>query len=106
MPPSFSNLIFSTLYNSKQSGPNACMLDYLRSDYSDDSPDGLFRPLKVEFTPYISKKLQEIAKTMGITEKETLKQLVEDNLETMEKAEARFKMLEERSKRKHRGTGT
>ena len=58
------------------------LLDYLRHDYSDDSSDGLLRPLKVEFSPYISKKLKEIAKTLGITEKEALKQLVEDNLET------------------------
>ena len=76
------------------------LLDYLRHDYSDDSSDGHLRPLKVEFSPYISKKLKEIAKTMGITEKEALRQLVEDNLETLEKAEARFKKLEARSKRR------
>jgi len=43
---------------------------------------------------------------MGITEKEALKQLVENDLETMKKAEEKFKMLEERSKRKHQGTHT
>lgn len=42
------------------------LLDYLRDDYSDDSSDDLLRPLKVEFSPYISKKLKEIAKTLGI----------------------------------------
>jgi len=57
--------------------------------------------LKVEFSPYISKKLEEIAKTKGITEKEALKQLIEYNLETMAKAEQRFKRLEERSEREH-----
>ena len=82
------------------------LLDYLKHDYSDDSSDDLLRPLKVEFSPYISKKLKEIAKTMGITEKEALRQLVEDNLETLEKAEAKFKKLDERSKRKNQGTGT
>lgn len=49
---------------------------------------------------------REIARTMGITEKEALKLLVEDNLETMEKADDKFKMLEKRSKRKHQRTGT
>lgn len=82
------------------------LLDYLRHDYSDDSSDGLLRPLKVEFSPYISKKLKEIAKTMGITEKEALRQLVVDNLETLEKAEAKFKKLDERSKRKQHYTDT
>jgi hypothetical protein len=56
-------------------------------------------PLKTEFSPYISDKLKEIAKTKGVTEKEALKQLVEENLETMKSAEVKFKTLEERSKR-------
>jgi len=43
---------------------------------------------------------------MYVVEKEALKQLIEDGLETMAKAEERFNRLEERSKRKHRGTGT
>jgi len=55
--------------------------------------------MKVEFSTYISKKLEEITKTKGVTEKEALKQLVEDNLETMEKAEEKFKRLEKCSKR-------
>jgi hypothetical protein len=82
------------------------ILNYLKEDYLDDTSKGKLRPLKVEFSPYISKKLKEIAKTMGITEKEALKQLVENDLETMKKAEEKFKMLEERSKRKHQGTHT
>ena len=76
------------------------ILNMLKDDYSDRSSEDKLRPLKVEFSPYISKKLEEFAKTMGITKKEALKQLVEGNLETMEKAEAKFKALEERSKRK------
>jgi hypothetical protein len=76
------------------------ILNMLKDDYSDRSSEDKLRPLKVEFSSYISKRLEEFAKTMGITKKEALKQLVEGNLETMEKAEAKFKALEERSKRK------
>lgn len=82
------------------------ILNFLKEDYLDNYSDRRLRPLKVEFSPYISKKLGEIAKTKGITEKEALKQLVEDNLETMEKAEGKFKRLEKYSKRKHKGTET
>jgi integrase len=82
------------------------ILNYFKDDIVKNYPDEKFRPLKVEFSPYISKQIKEIAKTMGITEKEALKQLVENDLETMKKAEEKFKMLEERSKRKHQGTHT
>ena len=82
------------------------ILNYFKDDILENYPDGKFRPLKVEFSPYISKQIKEIAKTMGITEKEALKQLVENDLETMKKAEEKFKMLEERSKRKHRARFT
>jgi len=82
------------------------ILNMLKEDYSDLSPEDKLRPLKVEFSPYISKQLEEFAKTMGITKKEALKQLVDGNLETMKKAEARFKKLEERSKKKQRQTDT
>jgi integrase len=78
------------------------ILNYLKEDYLGDQSDDRFRPLKVEFSPYISKKLEKIAKTKGITQKEALKQLIEDNLETMTKTEQKFKRLEERSERKHR----
>ena len=61
------------------------ILNFLK-DYSDDSSKDKLRPLKVEFSPYISERLEEIAKTMGITEKEALKQLIEDDLRTMEEA--------------------
>ena len=79
------------------------ILDFLKEGYSDDLT-GELRPLKVEFSPYVSKKLEETAKTKGITQKEALKQLVEENLETMKKAEDKFKTLEERHKRKHQKT--
>jgi len=49
------------------------ILNFLKEDYLDDYSDERLRLLKVEFSPYISKKLKEIAKTMGITEKEALK---------------------------------
>jgi len=61
------------------------ILNFLKDDYLDDIHEGKLRPLRVEFSPYISKKLEEIATTEGITEKDALKQLVEDNLRTMEK---------------------
>jgi hypothetical protein len=81
------------------------ILTFLKEDYSDISADGKLRPLRVEFSPYVSKKLGEIAKERGITEKEALKELLEDNLKTMDKAEANFKRLEKRSKKRHKGTG-
>jgi pyruvate-formate lyase-activating enzyme len=63
------------------------ILDFLKDDYA----EGELRPLKVEFSPYISKKLEEIAKTEGITQKEALEKLVKENFETMEKADAKQK---------------
>ena len=82
------------------------ILNYLKDDYLDVASEGKLRPLKVEFSPYISKQIKEVAKTMGITEKEALKQLIESNLLSMEAAEIKFKMLEKRSNRKRQGTGT
>jgi len=78
------------------------ILNYLREDYLDDYSDDRFRPLKIEFSPYVSKKLEEIAKTMGITQKEALAELVKEDLETMENAEKKFKKLEERIKSQRR----
>ena len=71
------------------------ILEFLKEDYS----DGELRPLKVEFSPYIAKRLEEIANTKGIDQQEALKHLVEANLETMDEAEAKFKNLEHRSKK-------
>ncbi len=56
--------------------------------------------MKTEFSPYISDKLKEIAKSKGVTEKEALKQLVEENLEIMKDSEGKFRKLEENMKRK------
>ena len=78
------------------------ILNYLKEDYLDEYSDERFRPLKVEFSPYISKKLEEIAKTMGITQKEALAELVKEDLETMENTEKKFKKLEERIKSQRR----
>ena len=78
------------------------ILNYLKDDYLEEYHDDRFRPLKVEFSPYISKKLEEIAKTMGITQKEALAELVKEDLETMENAEKKFKKLEEKIKSQRR----
>jgi integrase len=78
------------------------ILNYLKDDYLDDYSDERFRPLKVEFSPYISKKLEEIAKTKGITQKEALAELIKEDLETMENADKKFKKLEERTKSQRR----
>ncbi|MDH5266339.1 MAG: tyrosine-type recombinase/integrase [Candidatus Bathyarchaeota archaeon] len=78
------------------------ILNYLKEDYMDAYSDERLRPLKVEISPYISKKLEEIAKKMGITQKEALAELVKEDLETMENAEKKFKKLEERIKSQRR----
>ena len=61
--------------------------------------DGKLRPLKIEFSPHVSEKLDEIAKTRGITRKEALEQLVKEDLEIMKKGEEDFKKLEKRAKK-------
>ncbi|HJW97938.1 MAG TPA: tyrosine-type recombinase/integrase [Candidatus Bathyarchaeia archaeon] len=75
------------------------ILSFLKDDFLDEYADERPRPLRVEFSPYISKRLEEIAKTTGIDETEALRQLVEDDLKTMENAEERFKKIEQRTKR-------
>jgi predicted DNA-binding protein len=65
------------------------ILNFLREDYLDNYSEEKLRPLKIKFSPYMSKKLQEIAKTKGITEKEALKQLIENDIETVEKTDSR-----------------
>jgi integrase len=74
------------------------ILNYLKEDYSDDR----FRPLNVEFSPYMSKKLEEIARTLGITKREALAELVKEKLETMENGEEKFKKLEEKIKNRRK----
>ena len=76
------------------------ILSFLEGDLLDEYAGERLRPLKVEFSPYISKQLAEVAKTKGITEKEALRQLVEDDLKTMDNAEVKFKKMEERIKGK------
>jgi len=61
--------------------------------------DGKLRPLNIEFSPHVSEKLDEIAKTRGITRKEALEQLVKEDLEIMKKGEEGFKKLEKRAKK-------
>lgn len=79
------------------------ILNFLRDDILESHTDSdKLRPLKVEFSPYMSEKLKDIAKRMGITEKEALKQLVENNLADLEKAESKFRKLEETSSRKQK----
>jgi hypothetical protein len=80
------------------------ILEYFKDDILDEYPDEILRPIKCEFSPYISKQIAEIAKTMGITEKEALKQLFQNDVKAMAKAEEKFKRIEERSKRKRHGT--
>ncbi|MDH5451321.1 MAG: hypothetical protein OEZ29_03650 [Candidatus Bathyarchaeota archaeon] len=49
--------------------------------------------MKVEFSPYISrkiKKINQVVKTMGVTEQEALKQMLEDDVELVAKATGRF----------------
>jgi len=82
------------------------ILSFLKDDLLDEYADEKLRSLKVEFSPYISKQLAEIAKAKGITEKEALTQLVEDDLKTTENAEERFKKIEARIKGKRKETGT
>jgi integrase len=75
------------------------ILNYLKEDYSNKDK---FRPLKIEFSPYISKKLKEIANKTGITPEEAFEELIKEDLKTMEDAEEKFKKLEEEIKSHHR----
>lgn len=75
------------------------ILDFLKDDYLESSDDKL-RPLKVEFSPHISDKLDAIAQSKGITRKEALKQLVEEDLEILEERDRRFTKLEKRRRKR------
>jgi hypothetical protein len=78
------------------------ILNFLKDDLLDEHADENLRPLKVEVSPYISRQLEKIAKTNGITEKEALRQLVKDDLKMWENGEKRFKKLEDRIKTKQK----
>jgi hypothetical protein len=72
------------------------LLNFLKEGYEYET-----QPFKAELSPYISKKLEEIGKTLGITPQEALKQMMKDNLKTMREAEDRWKATEERHKKEH-----
>ena len=69
------------------------ILNFLKEGYGYE-----IQPFKVELSPYVSKKLEEIGKTLGITPQEALKQMMKDNLATMRKAEDNWKAIEEHHK--------
>ena len=64
------------------------ILDYLKDSLA-YSKDDRFRPIRVDFSPYIKDKLDRIAKTKGITQAEAFEQLVVEDLELLEKGEER-----------------
>ena len=66
------------------------LLNFFRMDILEDYPDERLRPLKGEFSPYISKKIKEVAKTMGVSEPEALRQMLEDDVELVDKATEKF----------------
>ena len=78
------------------------LLNFFRMDILEDYPDERLRPLKGEFSPYISKKIKEVAKTMGVTEQEALKQMLEDDIELTAKATKKFVAPKRISKKKLR----
>jgi integrase len=71
-------------------------------DY-EDLPEHL-RPIRSEFSPYIGLKLQEVAKTLKISEKEALKRLFADDVDAMKKSEERWAEIEKRLKTKQANT--
>ena len=75
------------------------ILDFLKDDYVRESSDEKLRPLRVEFSKYISDKLDEIAEREGITRKEALAQLVEEDLRIMDEGDRKFKKLENKLKK-------
>jgi len=82
---------FVEFVNSTDASENLkTLLNFFRMDICTDYPDERLRPLKVEFSPYISKKIREVAKTMGVTEQEALKQMLEDDVELLDKATEKF----------------
>ncbi len=75
------------------------ILNFLKDDFTGNYSDDKLRPLRVEFSPYISERIEEIARAKGITKKEAIQQLVEEDLETMKEADERFAKLEEKMKK-------
>jgi len=75
------------------------ILDFLKDDFTDKYADEKLRPQRIELSPYISNKLDEIAGRKGITRKEALEQLVQEDLEIMEEDKRRWRKLEEKIKK-------
>jgi hypothetical protein len=78
------------------------LLELFKDDILDDYADKSLRPLKVEFSPYIAKRIERIAETLGITKEEALKRLLADDAEAVKKAGERWKEVEERLKLRDR----
>ena len=76
------------------------ILDFLKDDYIREASDEELRPLRIEFSKYISDKLDEIARTKGITRKEALAQLVEEDLRILDEGDERFRKLEKRLRKR------
>ena len=72
------------------------ILEFFEMDLLEDEADipEMLRPLKVEFSPYIGLQLKKIAKTKGISEKEALREMFADDVDSMKKAEQRWVELE------------
>lgn len=68
-----------------------------------DDDNVKYRVVKDEVHPSVSTIVIEIAKANNVTQKEALKQLVEQNLDTMEKTEQTFTSLEKRTRRSSKG---
>ncbi len=75
-------------------------LQIFKNDILGKYPDEKLQPISFELSPFIGKKLEEIAKTMGMTEEEALKWLMKDKMTRMKESEVRFKKLAERLKGK------
>lgn len=82
------------------------ILEFLKDDFLNQYSEEKFRPIRIEFSPYISNRLYEIAKRRGITPTEALEHLVKEDLEIMEKAEEKFKKLEACAKDKSKDEET
>jgi integrase len=82
---------FVDLVNSQDTSQNLkTLLSFFRDTITENYSDEKLSPLNTEFSPYISKKISEVAKTMGITEPEALKKILEDDIELIDKATKKF----------------
>jgi len=72
------------------------ILAFLRDDYMIKSQFDR----RLEFDPHIAKKLDEIAKKKGVSQKEAFEELIKGDLQRMEESERKFQDLERRIKEK------